>query len=223
MSRVVREFLTVREAIRLPAAALSLRRCPRGDGRPVLLVPGLGATNSSLLPLRLYLRQLGHDAQAVHLGRINDDVAEQYERIRLQAEQITDRAGQPVVLIGWSIGGVLAREAARDSPANVARVITFGTPAVGGPAFSIVARRYDDATLRSIRDQVDERNQIPLTVPITAIWSRNDGVVDPAACFDRLSPDVEHIEVRSTHLGMGVDPTVWRIIAKRLAPNSSKR
>ncbi len=210
-------MLTAREAVRLPAATLSLSRAPRGNGRPVLLVPGLGATDASLLPLRLYLRHLGHRADAIGLGRVTDDVLGQYERVREQTVALRRRTGQPIVIIGWSIGGVLARETARDVPGDVARIITFGTPVVGGPASSVVGRRYDRATLAGIRARVDERNRTPIHVPITAIWSRNDGIVDPAACIDRLSPDVENIEVTSTHLGMGVDPEVWRIIANRLA------
>lgn len=217
LTRVLRELLTVREAIRLPAASWSLERGPRGDGRTVLMVPGLGATDASLLPLRLYLRRLGHDARPVQLGRVSVDVVGQYVRVRDLALGAARSTGRPVALIGWSIGGVLAREAARDLPSDVIRVITFGTPVVGGPAHSVVGRGYDQATLRAVKAASAERNQTPLRVPITAIWSRNDGIVDPAACFDRLSPNVEHVEVQSSHFGMGLDPTVWQIIANRLA------
>jgi predicted alpha/beta hydrolase family esterase len=217
LSRALLEVLSIRETVRLPLAALRLSRGTRGSGRPVLMVPGLGATDESMLPLRLYLRRLGHDARAAKLGRVNDDVDAQYQRVVERVERLAASSGDQVALVGWSIGGVLAREAARDVPGVVTQVITFGTPVVGGPTFSVVARRYDAATLRAIGQQVDERNTTPIRVPITAIWSRNDGIVDPAACIDRLSPNVENIEVSSTHFGMGLDPDVWHHTATRLA------
>ncbi len=216
MSRVLRELATARETVRLPLAALRLQRAPRGDGGPVLLVPGLGATDESLLPMRLYLRRLGHDARAAKLGRVTDDVAGQYLRVVERVERIAAATGRPVALVGWSIGGVLSREAARDVPDRVSRVITFGTPAMGGPTYSVVARRYDAATLRAIGELSDARNAVPIRVPITAIWSRNDGIVEPSACIDRRSPNVENIEVTSTHFGMGIDPDVWQVVARRL-------
>ncbi len=217
VSRALRELATAREAVRLPLATLRLQRAPRGSGGPVLMVPGLGATDESLLPLRIYLRRLGHDARAAKLGRVTDDVAGQYLRVVERVERIATSTGRQVALVGWSIGGVLAREAARDVPNTVSRVITFGTPAMGGPRHSVVARRYDAATLRAIGALSDARNVTPIRVPITAIWSRNDGIVEPAACIDRRSPDVENIEVTSTHFGMGIDPDVWHVIAERLA------
>jgi pimeloyl-ACP methyl ester carboxylesterase len=216
--RLLYEFLTPRESIRLPLQLPRLlAKAPRTSRKTILLVPGLGATDASMTPLRIYLRRLGHDARPVGMGRITDDVEGQYVRLRDHAEQVAKEAGEPIVLIGWSIGGVLSREAARDLPDLVSQVITFGTPVVGGPAFSQVARRYNPRTLKTIVDRVNERAQIPLTIPITAIWSRRDGIVDPAACFDRLSAKVQHIEVNSTHFGMGVDPDVWRTIAKTLS------
>jgi pimeloyl-ACP methyl ester carboxylesterase len=180
------------------------------------MVPGLGATDASLFPLRAYLRQLGHDARPINMGRITDDVEGQYLRVAEELVRTSTEIDGPVVLIGWSIGGILSREAARDHPDAVSRVFTFGTPVVGGPAYSQAAYRYSQPVIDSIAKRVEERAQIPLRVPLTAIWSRLDGIVEPAACFDRVSTDVEHIEVRSTHLGMGLDPDVWNAIASRL-------
>lgn len=99
-----------------------------------------------------------------------------------------------MALVGWSMGGVLSRETARRRPDLVAQVITFGTPVLGGHAFA------------------------PIRVPITAMWSRRDGVVSPRACIDDFSPNVVNVEVSSTHLGMGIDPDVWLEVARRLAP-----
>jgi pimeloyl-ACP methyl ester carboxylesterase len=214
--RLLLEFLTPREAFRLPLRLPSLLQRKASRRSTILLVPGLGATDASLFPLRTYLRNTGHDARSIGLGRITDDVEGQYLRVADGVTQTAVSVGGPVVLVGWSIGGVLAREAARDCPNDVVQVFTFGTPVVGGPAYSQVARRYSRGALEDVKARVDERSEVPLPMPITAIWSRLDGIVDPAACFDRKSTNVEHLEVRSTHMGMGIDPDVWEAISSRL-------
>ena len=123
----------------------------------------------------------------------------------------------PVSLVGWSLGGVIAREVARREPDAVRRVITYGTPVVGGPSFTAVAAAYAPEVRRRVAEvsaRLDADS--PIRVPLTAIWSRRDGIVAWPACLDRVSPDVEHVEVGSTHLGLGVDPDVWSIVASRL-------
>jgi dienelactone hydrolase len=124
----------------------------------------------------------------------------------------------PVPLLGWSLGGVLARETARERPGLVSQVITMGTPVVGGPKYTLTARTYAarGADLDHIERMVAERNRVPITVPVTAIYSKNDGVVDWRACIDHHN-EVEHIEVRATHLGMGASAEVFDIVARRLA------
>jgi pimeloyl-ACP methyl ester carboxylesterase len=214
--RLLFELFTPRETLRLPMRLPGLLRRRSATKCTILMVPGLGATDASLLPLRTYLRQLGHDARPINFGRITDDVEGQYLRVADAVIATAKEVDGPIVLIGWSIGGVLVREAARDHPTLVSRVFTFGTPVVGGPAYSQVARRYNQRTIDAIAARVDERARIPLLVPQTLMWSRLDGIVDPAACFDRVSSNVEHLEVHSTHLGMGLDPDVWTAIATRL-------
>ena len=144
-------------------------------------------------------------------------------RVGSVAADLADETDDQVVLVGWSIGGVLAREAAREQPDPVSRVVTFGTPVVGGPSYTALADRYTDERLAQIRALIEEREQQPIRVPTTAMWSRNDGVVNPVACIDRRSPDVEHVEVGSSHVGMGFDPDVWRTVADRVARASSRR
>jgi pimeloyl-ACP methyl ester carboxylesterase len=190
---------------------------PRGDGRPVVVVSGLGATDVSLSPLRGFLRRLGHDARAAGLGRISDDVEDLFPEIGRRCARLAQESGRRVAVVGWSIGGVLAREAARDHPAAIERVVTFGTPVEGGPSYTALAGRYTADELVRIRSRIEERNRIAIAVPVTSIWSRNDGVVTPEACIDRRTPTVEHVEVSSTHLGMGFDPDVWATVATRLA------
>lgn len=211
------EALAGLEFVRLAARTPSLRRTPRGDGAPVVLVPGFGASDTSLLPLRRFLRQRGHDARSAGFGRMTDDVGGLARRLIELATELRRETGRSVRLVGWSIGGVVSREAARERPEVIARVVTFGSPVVGGPAATTLARRYPDERLEQIKAMIAARNRIPIEVPITAMWSRRDGIVAPQACIDHHSRDVEHVEVRSTHLGMGVDPDVWSVTAHRLA------
>jgi pimeloyl-ACP methyl ester carboxylesterase len=122
-----------------------------------------------------------------------------------------------VTLVGWSLGGVIAREVARQAPHRVARVITYGTPVVGGPTYTPAAGVYGEAECRRIRRRVDELDaESPITTPISAIFTRNDSVVSWPACIDRRSPNVRHFEVRSTHISMGFDPDVWTLVLEQL-------
>lgn len=212
---VLREARSGRELFRLPLHANHLRRLPRGTGRPVVLLPGLGATDVSLLALGGFLRRLGHDAHSLGLGRITPDLVGTVPLVLERLRRVA--GGDTVALVGQSLGGVLAREAARQEPHLVRRIVTFGSPVIGGPAYTATRNRYTAQERDKIRERIEERSRSPLVVPVTAIWSANDGIVSPAACIDHRHGTVEHVEVTSSHLGMGFDPDVWRIVARRLA------
>jgi pimeloyl-ACP methyl ester carboxylesterase len=207
------------EVARLVAATPMLRRAPKGEGAPVVLVPGWRAPPASMIPLRNYLRFLGHDARDWELGVNGGRPERDAPRLAEQVERIVSGGGGPVTLVGWSLGGTIARETARRAPATVAQVITYGTPVVGGPTHTIGARSYgpeESARISALIEELDAASPIP--VPITAIYTRRDGIVSWRACIDRTSPEVRHVEVSSTHISMGFDPDVWRVIADRLAP-----
>jgi pimeloyl-ACP methyl ester carboxylesterase len=180
------------------------------------LVPGLGASDVSLLPLRRFLRDRGHHARSAGLGRIGGDVESQSALLLERVRDVATARSDTVALVGWSLGGILSRVVARDAPELVRCVVTFGTP-VTGPAATAVRRRYSDAELDHIESMIERRRAAPLATPITAIWSRRDGIVPPAAAIDRWSASVEHVEVGSPHLGLGIDPDVWQVVAERLA------
>ena len=151
------------------------------------------------------------------LGRNRGDVEADLPAVRELSERVAADAGRPIVMIGWSLGGVFAREVARDRPESVSRVITYGTPVVGGPRYTRSASAYGEARVARIEERIEERETTPIERPITAFYSRSDGVVDWRACIDTTSPDVENVEVRSTHIGMTIDPDVWSAIAHLLA------
>jgi hypothetical protein len=216
---LLREARLLAELPRWPWRLRDLTRQPPGDGGPVLVLPGFGAGDASTLPLRAWLRRLGYDARSWDLGRNRGDVPALVPRVVALAAGLTAQTGRAVRLVGWSLGGTLARETARERPDLVERVITLGTPVVGGPKYTRVGAYYAQLgyDLDEIEARVEERNRIPIRVPVTAIFSRGDGVVAWRACIDRHSPDVEHVEVGTTHIGLGVSPEVYALVAQRLA------
>jgi pimeloyl-ACP methyl ester carboxylesterase len=207
------EAKTGLQLARLVRAAPWLAFAPRGDGRTVIDLPGWRAPEISNAPLRTYLRLLGYRARPWGLGTNTGNP----ERNTKLLVDLLRRETEPVGLVGWSLGGVVAREIAREVPEHVACVVTFGSPIIGGPSHTVTAQNFDERELRRIRNLVDERDRTrPLGVPVTAIYTKDDRIVDWRACIDRRTEGVEHIEVRSTHLGLGVDPDVWWAVARAL-------
>jgi hypothetical protein len=213
------EIATLFEWPRLALRASQLLQLDAGVGGPVLVLPGFGASDASTAVLRAFLRRIGFDAQGWGLERNHGDVLALLEPVREAVRRFAERAGAPVQLVGWSLGGVLARETARDASDAVRQVITLGTPVVGGPKYTQVGARYTRLgyDLDALEATVEARHREPITVPVTAIYSRADGIVAWRACIDPWTSGVEHVEVGSTHLGLGFDPDVYRIVAERLA------
>jgi hypothetical protein len=206
------------QAARLAVARRRLKAAPRApwNGAPVIDVPGFAAPESLMSPLRRYLAGLGYDARGWGFGRNRGDVRRDVRRLAGLVLERADADG-PVALVGWSLGGVVAREVARRHPDAVRRVVTLGTPVVGGTAHTAGARfvrRGDADRLATYAEHPDRTD--PIRVPVTVVLSRRDGVVDWRSCLDHHSVAVDHVEVRSTHLGMVVDPDVWLTVARRL-------
>lgn len=206
------------DAARLVGAWPRLSRAPRGDGHLVVDIPGWRAPELTGAPLRHYLRRLGYDARGWGFGTNTGDPRHDVERLAGRVLELVEETGAPASLIGWSLGGVIAREVARRHPDAVRRVITYGTPVTGGAAHTTVARasgRRSDVDTGRVARRL--RPSTPIGVPLTVLFSRRDGIVSWQACLDHTSPFVEHVEVSSTHIGMGVDPDVWAVVADRLA------
>lgn len=198
----------------------ALRRAPAGDGHAVLVLPGLMASDFSTRALRRFLRDKGYHAHGWKQGR---NVGPSEPLIAAMIERLVDvqrRSGRKVSLIGWSLGGIYARELARAMPELVRQVITLASPfsdldAVNVPRFLRQrARRRnpvgDDAPIRA-------RLRQPLSVPTTAIFSNSDGIVAGGSCRADAAPMTENLEVESSHLGIGHHPVVLLTIADRLA------
>lgn len=213
------EALTVLEPARLALNGWRLAGRRADRARSAIVLPGFGANDASTAPLRAYLRSRGHDVTGWGIGTNRGDVPRAFEAVLAAAERRAERTGEPVALLGWSLGGVIAREVARQRPDLVDRVITFGSPVVGGPKYTLAARRFREMglDLDQVEREVASRAELPPSVAVTALYSRFDGVVAWQACIDRVNSHVEHIEVPTTHLGFGINHVVWRVAAERLA------
>ncbi len=217
----VGKYLEVRapfEALTLVPAAPWLLTMPRGDGRQIMFVPGFLADDASTWPMRRYLSYLGYSAlpwsQGRNKGRPERDaetLVDHIESVRREHEKIT--------LVGWSLGGVISREAARIAPHAVREVITYGTPVEGGPKYTSTATLYANnrgLDLDAFEHHIHSVNSKGISQPLTVIYSRSDGIVGWRAAIDRYNPQAKHIRVPGSHLGMGTNPLVWRAIAKTL-------
>jgi len=172
------------------AAAPLLAAAPRGDGHPVLVLPGLGGTDATTAPLRWFLRQLGYGAVGWDLGR-NEGFG-RHVTAGLDTLLASLSGGGPVSLIGWSLGGLHAVELARRRPDAVRSIITLGSP-------------------------LGDRYVPPTVVSATSVYSRSDAIVPWRLSVVPTGPRRECVEVRGSHLGLGHNPAVALVIADRLA------
>lgn len=217
-NKILLESRTLLQVPRLAMRTPSLLfRAPRGTKQPALFLPGLKASDASNAPMRSFLRQKNFRTYGWGLGTNHGDVEGLLPSVITRTEELFERSGEPIALVGWSLGGVLAREVARERSELVSQVITYGTPVVGGPLYTNVSGVYTQAEREAIAVRVAERNRVPIEVPITAIYSKRDGIVAWRACIDDFNPDVTMIETASSHVGMGIDPDVWQIVSERLA------
>jgi pimeloyl-ACP methyl ester carboxylesterase len=211
------------EAVSLVPASPLLRRAPRGDGHPVMVLPGFTAGDESTIALRLYLRSLGYHVHGWRLGRnfgFHGQRRRVEARIADRLEELARRHGRKISLVGWSLGGIYAREIARVLPEMIRQVITLGSPFAGRGHGSNIRHLYELVTGRKIRDHDPEvlaRLHEPPPVPSTAIFSRTDGVAHWRACQEREAPHTENIAILGSHCGLGFNPVVFYAIADRLA------
>jgi len=198
---------------------LVLSKKPAPEPRTVLLVPGFGATERSMALIGRHLERVGHRVHDWGLGRNHGKVPALLEALEKRVEELAARAGEPIVAVGWSLGGYLARESARDRPDRFRKVITLGSPVIGGPKFTVTARWYRERgfDVDQIERIVAERFATPLQVPVVAVYSKRDGVVAWEACIDRWSPDVRHVEISATHVGLGISPRAISVVADEVA------
>jgi len=220
-------------ALELPRAGLDfttlgptwpvLRAAPRGDGHPVLVLPGFGASDVSTRLLRRFLRDHGYHVHPWRLGRNLGPSPVVVSGLRQRVSELAERHGSKMSLVGWSLGGIYAREIAMGVPSLVRQVVTLGSP------FRLRDRRASNAGLlfevigsgRRRRPQVDPRpledERGPMPVPSTSIYTRTDGVIPWRSCLEVPAATSESIEVVGSHSGLGHNPAALWVIADRLA------
>lgn len=179
-----------------------LQLAPRGEHHPVLVLPGLMASDASTRVLRTWLRRLGYPVVGWELGRNRGPTQEILDALPRLLDRLAAEHGTAVSIVGQSLGGIFARTLARRVPRQVRQVVSLGSPFGSGHVDPGRARRSPAA---------------PLPVPSTAVYSRWDGVVDWRACRQEAGPRSENVAVHASHLGMGHDPAVLWVIADRLA------
>ena len=213
-----------------------LRTAPRGDGHPVLVLPGLAASDVSTLALRAYLKDLGYEPHGWELGHNlghHDSVeGEMLDRLL----ELYDRYKRKVSIIGWSLGGVFARELAKEAPDVTRIVISLGSPLTGCAKSTNAWRVYEAASGKRVGDNCHHgrphngqsevehcgfvcsrrRHHAPV-VPSTSIYSRSDGIVSWEGSLQVETDTTENIEIESSHCGLGHHPVALYAIADRLA------
>ena len=215
-SRVVAE--TGYLLLTLPQLRLQAKR---GKGEPVMVLPGFMADDRSTSLLRGFLKNIGYHTYPWQLGVNRRPMLEILPVLREMMEKITTGSNQKIRLIGWSRGGILSRELARDCPDLVEKVITIGSPVKGGIAASSIGKWVQRETglspPRQMATIIQQRDRSPISVPVRAIYSKTDGVVAWQACIDDVTEDVKHYEVVSSHMGMGSNVEVFRLIPRLLS------
>lgn len=225
---------------RVPLEAAALLRDPiyRGDGvragggRPVLLIPGFLAGDDSLGLMTRWLRRTGHQTRSAGIRSNTDCSARTVERLLARTEQLAERHGKRVVLIGQSRGGTFARVMAVRRPDLVSGIVTLGSPLTASfdlhPAVRLQIRLV--AALGSFgtpgmfgRECIEGAcceqfwgelsAPFPKDVGFVSIYSKSDGIVRWRSCLDSAA---KHVEVNASHCGMAVNPGAYRAIATAL-------
>lgn len=205
------------------AATPWLRRLPRGDGHRVLVLPGLAANDLTTLPMRSFLKDRGYEPAPWQQGLNLGPRAGVLDAVRERVRALFELEGRKVSLLGWSLGGVYAREIAKEMPALVRCVITLGSPFAGPPQATNAWWLFERV---SGHPEPDTQMQAALreapTVPTTSIYSRTDGVVAWQCSLNPPGPLAENIELHASHIGLGLNPLAMAAIADRLAQDPAR-
>jgi pimeloyl-ACP methyl ester carboxylesterase len=195
-----------------------LRHAPRGDGHAVIVFPGLATTDATMWPLRTFLAERGWAPHGWEMRFNLGPRAGVIERCIERVRRVRRDSGRKVSLVGWSLGGVYAREIAKLLPRDVRCVVTIGSPFTGPPRANHVWRLYELASGHKLGE---EERLAPLRepppVPTTSVFSRNDGIVAWQCCVQQAGRRAESIELAASHLGMSWHPATWYAVADRLA------
>lgn len=202
------------------AGAPLLAMIGRGDGHPVLVIPGFASTDASTRPLRRALRAHGYWVHGWHHGR-NIPSEEVFAELPATLSELHERHGAKLSIVGVSLGGVYARELARTQPGAVRQVVTLGSPFRMRPGdrstLSGLLDRFGPALPELPGSELPEQERPPVPVPVTCIYTRTDGLVRWHASIETEGAERENVEVRSSHSGLATNLSVLVVILDRLA------
>lgn len=198
----------------------SLLSKEEGDGHPVVVFPGFMASEKSTAGLRKHITNAGYVAHDWGMGR-NYGKIEHIEILVARIDEIYEQSGQQISLVGWSLGGVYARQIAKERPQLIRQVITLSSPfgGLGEPnnASWIYSLMNRGKKVRNVNKTLLENLPLPAPVPTTAIFSKVDGIVPWEMCLETVESDIhQNVEVRGSHLGMGSNFSVLKLISNRL-------
>jgi pimeloyl-ACP methyl ester carboxylesterase len=202
-----------------------------GENRKiVMLIPGFMAGDMTLAPLATFVRWLGHRVVFAGIWSNSKCPRETMRDLSERLDLVYEKYEQTVTVVGQSLGGVYARELAREQPHKVERIVSLGSPikkprhaanlAVQAVARSVAAfrGRAEGCLTEECKCGMMLSDEAPARVPATHVYSRTDGIVHWHSCVDMSgSPTVENVEVMGSHVGMGLNADVYRVIADRLA------
>lgn len=201
-----------------------LKRLPKGDGHPVIVFPGFMAGKLSTRPMRRILRKQGYMTYDWGLGHNIKFNAEREADMHALIERVYEKHGEKISLVGWSLGGVFAREMAKAFPNHIRQVISLGSP-ISDPLHSTHVNVLFEAINGQPSPETQERIANlphPLPVPSTSVYTKTDGVVHWQGSLQDTAPNAENIEVPASHTGLGVNPLVMYILADRLAQTEAE-
>lgn len=185
--------------------------------RPVMLLPGFATHPRRMRKLGRVLSEAGHRVHQWGLGFNMGPTEENFDFLMRRVSELSARHGQPVVLVGWSLGGLYAREIARRQPERVAKVITMGTPFSGDRRANNAWRAYQLVTGLDVDAPPFPCDFVTKpAVPTIALWSARDGVIHPRSARGRPDERDRAVAVRCTHLGFNSDPRVFAEILRQI-------
>ncbi|MDX1453420.1 MAG: alpha/beta fold hydrolase [Oleiphilaceae bacterium] len=190
---------------------------PSGQ-RKVMIIPGFYGGELSINPIKYFLRRQGHFTHSWGLGLNKGEIETLQEPLLKRLDALHRKHEEPIDLVGWSLGGIFARELARMYPEAVRQVITLGSPVIGGPRVTALhpLSSLFNWDLEQIEQDMLNSYATPIPQQVHAIYSRNDGIVNWQACIDHWSPNVKHHEVATTHTGMGFCTEVLQLVDRLL-------
>lgn len=226
LAMLVRELRWVKELVQhLSTSPAGLHGgLPQGDRRPILVIPGFLCSDLSTWALRRFLRRSGYRVYRWRQGTNWGQRPGVRVRLLRRLHEIKQKTGEPVTLIGWSLGGVYARELACIRPDFVREVITLGTPWNGSPALTSVWQLYQRFNRASIAAGGKVEVECPPTsVPCTSIFSKDDGIVPWQMSQPRRGHPGKRHEVHGSHIGLIANNEVMRVMRRHLSDGDRVR